>query len=213
MASRRKRRRLNDEEKRRAFDELYESTFDQILAYCRRRSLRVEDTEDAVVETYLTAWRKIEEALAAESPRSWLYGVAFRVTANQRRGRDRYRHLIDRLTEIPHRSVVDSAEDVALSAVSAGAVYAALARLTTMEQELIRLSTLEGLSHVEIGSVVGLLASAVTTRLYRARQRLRTRLDIDNRRDIAERPDTSSDKEGVHGTPRQGDGQTDEEEQ
>lgn len=213
MASRRKRRRFDDAEKRRAFDELYESTFDQILAYCRRRSLRAEDAEDAVSETYLTAWRRIEEARGAESPRSWLYGVAFRVTANQRRGRDRFRRLIDRLTQIPHRSVVDSAEDVALTAASADVVYAALATLTPMEQELIRLSALEGFRHVEIGAIVGLSAPAVRTRLYRARQRLKARLDDDGRRDIAERPDTSNDEGSVHEPPARSDGQADEEEQ
>ncbi len=213
MASRRKRQRLDDAQKRRAFDELYDSTFDQILAYCRRRSLRLEDAEDAVVETYLTAWRKIDEALEAESSRAWLYGVAFRVTANQRRGRDRFSRLIGRLAEIPHRSVVDSAEDVALTAASADAVYAGLATLTPIEQELIRLSALEGFSHIETGAIVGLSASAVRTRLYRARQRLRTRLDMDSRRDIGERPDTANDEEGVYGPPTWGDGQTDEEEQ
>lgn len=212
MVRRGKHRGLGDNAKHRAFDELYESTFDQILAYCRRRSLRVEDAEDAVAETYLTAWRKIEDALKAESPRAWLYGVAFRVTANQRRGRERYRRLVDRLTQLPHRTVVDSAEDAFLTTAPSSDVYAALATLPPMEQELIRLSALEGFSHIEIAAIVGLSTSGVTTRLYRARQQLRTRLEKENLRDISARPDTNSDEEGVHGPLTRRDGLTDEEE-
>lgn len=218
MVRRGKHRGLGDDAKHRAFDELYESTFDQILAYCRRRSWRVEDAEDAVGETYLTAWRKIDETLGAESPRAWLYGIAFRVTANQRRGRDRYRRLVDRLAQLPHRTVVDSAEDAFMTTAPADAVYAALATLPPMEQELIRLSALEGFSHIEIGTIVGLSASGVRTRLYRARQQLRTRLDTENLRDISARPDTSTDEEAFdeedrHGPPTRRDGLTDEEEE
>lgn len=216
MVRRARHRGLGDDAKYRAFDELYESTFDQILAYCRRRCLRVEDAQDAAAETYLTAWRKIEDALEAESPRAWLYRIAFRVTANQRRGRDRYRRLVDRLTQLPHRTVVDSAEDAFMTTAPADAVYAALATLPPMEQELIRLSALEGFSHIEIATIVGLSTAGVTTRLYRARQQLRTRLETENLRDISARPDTSTGKkgvEGVHEPPTRRDGLTGEEEE
>lgn len=216
MPSRPKRPRsddvLADASKRRAFDELYESTFDQILAYCRRRSPRIEDAEDAVIETYLTAWRKIRETTEAESSRAWLYGIAFRVTANQRRGRDRYRHLIDKLTKIPHKSVLDSAEDTFLTTAPTSDVYEALATLTPMEQELIRLSALEGFSHIEIAAIVGISPSGVRTRLYRARQQLRTRLGTEKSRDIPARSDTSIDEEGKQEQPNYGIAQTDEEE-
>lgn len=213
MALRPKRPKLDEAHRRRAFDELYDSTFDQILAYCRRHCLGPEDAEDAVVEVYLTAWRRLEDALGADPPRSWLYGVAFRVTANQRRGRDRFKRLVGRLTEIPHRSVVDSAEDVALTAASSDDVYAALATLAPIDQELIRLAALEGFSHEEIAAIVGLSVPAVRTRLYRARQRLAARLELDARRDISPQPDISIGEERMHRPASPRNGQTDEEEQ
>lgn len=131
---------------------MYESTFDQVLAYCRRRSLSSEDAEGAAVETYLTAWRKIDEAVAADSARVWLFAVAFRVSAKQRHGRDRFRRLVGRLTEIPLRSAVDSAEDMALTTESSDGVHVALATLAPIDQELVKLAALEGLSHEDIAS-------------------------------------------------------------
>ncbi|MEZ5176611.1 MAG: RNA polymerase sigma factor [Acidimicrobiia bacterium] len=204
---------MDEAQRRRAFGELYDSTFDQILAHCRRHCLGPDDAEDAVVEVYLTAWRKLEEALEADPPRSWLYGVAFRVTANQRRGRDRFKRLVGRLAEIPHRSVEDSAEDMAMTAASADAVYAALETLAPIDQELIKLAALDGFSHQEIAAIVDRSVPAVRTRLFRARQRLAARLELNARRDISSKPDISLGRESMHRPASPGTGQTDEEEQ
>lgn len=194
----------DDEQKRQAFEDLYDSTFDQVLRYCRRRSLRPEDAEDAAVETYLIAWRKLNEVLEADSPRAWLFGVAFRVTANQRRGRDRFSELIQRLAMLPRRAAGNSAETVFLTKASADEVHAALRTLNSVEQELIRLSAFEELPYVEIGAVLGLSPAAVRTRLYRARLRLLSRLGQDLPRDCDQHPDTSGSTGSVKPAPSAG---------
>jgi RNA polymerase sigma-70 factor, ECF subfamily len=200
-----KQTRLDDAQKRRAFDDLYDSTSDQILKYCRRRSLRLEDAEDAAVETYLIAWQKIEDALQVESPTTWLYGVAFRVTANQRRGRDRFGRLVRKLSDIPRRRVAESAETVFLTTASTAEVHAALTTLTPLEQELIRLSAFEQLPHADIGPILGLSLASVRTRLYRARLRLQERLDEGDYRDTPKQPDTNRGTDSVNPIPSAGD--------
>ena len=79
------------------FDGLYDATFAQVLAYCRRRTRSLTDAEDATAETFLVAWRRLDDATSADSPLLWLYSVAAKVTANQRRDQDRLGRLIDKI--------------------------------------------------------------------------------------------------------------------
>jgi hypothetical protein len=52
---------------------------------------------DVIAETFLTAWRRIDHNPAGEAALPWLYGVARRVLANQRRGEQRRTALGERL--------------------------------------------------------------------------------------------------------------------
>ena len=182
-----------DPERVEAFDDLYDTTFTQVLAHCRRRTRSLHDAEDAVAETYLVAWRRLDDATAAESPLLWLYAVAVKVTANQRRGQDRFRRLIDRLDHLFTPTVVEASDAPILTAADAAQVAAALEILGPTDREIMRLVAYEELSYAEAGVVVGLSEAAVRTRLYRARRRLRRHLD-ELRRDDPGLPDTSLDE-------------------
>lgn len=189
-------------ERMAVFDDLYDATFEQVLAYCRRRTRSLDDAEDAAAETYLVAWRKLDDATTAGSPLFWLYAVARKVTANQRRGQDRVGRLIDRLGRVlDHRSVPGS-DDLVLTAADAADVAAALEILSPMDREIIWLVAFERLSYAEAGVVVGLSEAAVRSRLFRARQRLRGRL-VETRCDDSTVPDTFTDEAP---TRRPGDG-------
>ena len=68
------------------FAALFNAHFDSLLAYTRRRTPQLADAEDALAETYVVAWRRFAELPAdAQGQRLWLFGVAYRVIANQRR--------------------------------------------------------------------------------------------------------------------------------
>lgn len=191
------RRRPNpsaDPERIRVFDELYEATFTRVLAYCRRRTRSLHDAEDAVAEVFLVAWRKLDDATSAERPLLWLYSVAAKVTANQRRGQDRFRRLIDRIGHLFTPTVVEASDAPILTAADAAEVAAALETLSSIDREIIRLVAYEQITYTETGMVVGLSEAAVRTRLYRARRRLRDHLDGEVRRDESTVPDTSLDE-------------------
>ena len=144
---------------------LFDTHFEPLLAYARRRTPQLSDAEDLVAETFSVAWRRLDRVpLAREQQLPWLYGVARRLLANQRRGVARRLRLVERL-----RSALIT--PAALDLVPE--VVAAFGALPERDQELLRLIAWEGLSHAEAGSVLGISPNAVAIRVHRARERLR----------------------------------------
>jgi RNA polymerase sigma-70 factor (ECF subfamily) len=147
------------------FAALFNAHFDSLLAYTRRRTPQLADAEDAMAETYIVAWRRMTEVPGdAQEQRLWLFGVAYRVIANQRRAAGRRLQLTDRLKAalLPPSRPSGALEDVT----------EALATLSDADQEILRLAAWEGLSHGEIGQVLGITPNAAAIRLHRARKRL-----------------------------------------
>jgi DNA-directed RNA polymerase specialized sigma24 family protein len=60
---------------------------------------QAEDAADVVAETFLVAWRRIDDLPPGREGRLWLYGVARRVCANHLRGVRRRHRLAERLRE------------------------------------------------------------------------------------------------------------------
>lgn len=172
------------------FDELYRATFAAVYAYCVRRVDRRDDVDDVVSEVYAAVWRRLDDALEADIPLAWIYGIAYRTIGNRRRGTLRTLRLVDRLRAqpAPHRSTPE--EDVAAAHARRelrAVLDAALAELSPVDAEIVRLSVWEELSHPEIAAIVGVDTPLVRSRLYRGKQRLERALQT---RDIAWSPDT-----------------------
>jgi RNA polymerase sigma-70 factor (ECF subfamily) len=151
------------------FAALFNAHFDSLLAYTRRRTPQLADAEDAMAETYVVAWRRFAELPAdAQEQRLWLFGVAYRVIANQRRAAGRRLQLTDRLKA----ALLPSPRPPALLAD----VTDAMATLSDGDQEVLRLAAWESLSHGEISQVLGITPNAAAIRLHRARRRLEAAL-------------------------------------
>lgn len=163
-------------EKRRHFDELYDASFSPVYAYCYRRSQTHEDTEDAVADTFLVAWRRLDVVLAADYPTAWLYAVARRVLANQRKLSRRNENTAERANALALPVRLDSPADDALHALELEKVFTAMTQLSDADQELLVLAALDQLSHAEIAVVLDIPVKTTKSRLYRARQRLQDRL-------------------------------------
>ena len=147
------------------FAALFNAHFDSLLAYTRRRAPQLADAEDAMAETYVVAWRRFAELPAdAQGQRLWLFGVAYRVIANQRRAAGRRLQLTERLKLA---LLPPSRPPAALADVTE-----ALTTLADGDQEILRLAAWEGLSHGEIGQVLAITPNAAAIRLHRARRRL-----------------------------------------
>lgn len=142
-----------------------------LLAYARRRVQDPADAADVVAETYLVAWRRLDDVPDGDSARSWLFGVARRVLANHHRGERRRLALADRLrATVVEVLPAPQVEEPAL-------VVRALQQLSQGDQELLRLVAWEELTHEELALALGVSRPTVRVRLHRARRRLARVLD------------------------------------
>lgn len=165
-----------------AFRALFDTCSRPVLAYALRRVREPADAAEVVAETFLVAWRRLGEVPAGDAARPWLFGVARRVLANQRRGDRRRNVLEERLrAQLSTHVVLDHAD-----ATGAGLeVRAALARLDAEDRELLLLIAAEGLAPAEIALVLDVPAVTVRTRLHRARRRLERELRLGERQLVA----------------------------
>lgn len=155
------------------FERLYSQHGRVVLAYAVRRTSDVQDAADVLAETFLVAWRRLEEVPPGEETRLWLYGVARRVLANQQRSERRRERLAERLRhELP-----DALTAAPTPTAEAGDIRTALAGLGTEDREILRLSGWEELAPNEIAAVLGISQIAARSRLHRARRRLRSALE------------------------------------
>jgi RNA polymerase sigma factor (sigma-70 family) len=157
------------------FERLYADCHAAILGYVLRRAENPDDAADAIAETFLIAWRRSEEIPGGEERRLWLYGVARRVLANQRRGERRRFALTQRLsTELAH--VPRPSEPTnALAGLTD-----AFKQLPESDREILALEGWEGLEPAQIATVLGCSRNAARIRLHRARRRLAEELAHQN---------------------------------
>ena len=151
-----------------AFRQLYRQHAEVVFSYLLRRCSSQVDAQDALAETFLVAWRRPDQMPEGDAARLWLYGVARRVLANQRRSERRRRRLMQRLEAQP-AEVVAGPDVVA----GVGDILGALSRLSEGDREILQLAAWEELSHPEIAAILGCSENASAIRLHRARARLR----------------------------------------
>lgn len=122
-------------DRRARFEEIYQAYSGLILAYAVRRTDNVDDAADAVAETFMVAWRRLEAVPDGEEARPLLYGVARRGLANRRRGSERRRRLDDRLRAELTRAAGDGPS--AGDAHDLARISAALDQLAEDDRELL----------------------------------------------------------------------------
>ncbi|GBE24480.1 RNA polymerase sigma factor YlaC [bacterium BMS3Bbin02] len=164
----------DDAVRRRRFEELFDENFRSLLGYAMRRLSDTTAAADVVSETFLAAWRRLDDVPAGSESRLWLYGTARRVLSNYHRGERRRGALVTKLGA--HLESVASLLDES-SVVSGIIVREALGRLPDDDADLLRLTAWEGLSPVQLARMWGIPTATVRTRLHRARLRLKAELD------------------------------------
>ena len=159
-------------ERRERFEAAYRELYVPICGYTLRRVLQPEDASEAIAETFATLWRRFDRCPQGDELRPWLFGVARRVIANQRRGQHRRTALSERLgANLDHEAfdTVGASEDP-------GPVARAFASLNESDRELLSLVAWEGLTREELAVALGTSRAVVRLRLHRARKRLRDAL-------------------------------------
>jgi len=159
------------------FEALYRRTRLDVLNYLLRRTTDREDAADLLAEVYVVAWRRRDTRPIGDQARPWLFGVARYVLAEHARGQVRRREAADGL-----RALLAECPDLVTPNDPAherreAALRSALATLPELDQELVTLTTWDGLSTADAAAVVGISAGGARVRLHRARSRLRARYE------------------------------------
>lgn len=175
------------------FEGLYAEHRLDVLAYCTRRMNA--DAADACSETFLVAWRRIEDIPSPPGTLPYLYGIAGRIIANQLRALRRRSRLEEKLRSLgvapapqPSVLIVQSPQDQK--------VMAALSRLKPKDREIVMLYTWEELPRNAIAEMMGMTRDAIDQRIHRSYLRLARILEISsNPRPVPSPP--IAEKEGT----------------
>jgi RNA polymerase sigma-70 factor (ECF subfamily) len=161
---------MDDTERARAearLEEVFRRHHRAVAAYVLRRAKR-EAVDDVVAETFLVAWRRLDDLPDDALP--WLLGVARKTLATERRSTKRRLSLLTKLEAAQPR--LDAAD-----ASGEHGVAEALAQLSEKDREAIALIAWEGLTPKAAAAVLGQSPVSFRVRLHRAKRRLRQRLE------------------------------------
>ena len=164
------------------FSPFFEAHHAAVSAYLRRRA-PADVADELTVTTFEVAWQRWVD-VPIDRPLPWLYGVARRQLANQRRSEQRRGRLRTRLAGArhpggSHPAAGSSSVDPAATAGDALAARQALERLRPDDREALLLVAWEGLDAAAAAASLGISAGAFAVRLHRARERLEELLPSD----------------------------------
>jgi RNA polymerase sigma-70 factor (ECF subfamily) len=160
-----------------AFQILYERYRSPIFRFAYRLLGSVEAAEDVAHDCFLGLIKepgRFDPSRA--SLRTYLYAAARNQAAKRYQSFGRETALVELLEE-PQSADRQGPMAQVLDGELAGEVERAIASLPPLQREALVLFEYENLSLAEIAAVVGADSGTVKSRLFRARERLRVRLD------------------------------------
>jgi RNA polymerase sigma-70 factor (ECF subfamily) len=145
----------------RRFEQIYADHREAVRAYVRRRAPEAL-VDDVVSETFVVCLRRIDQV--PPQPLPWLYAVAWKTLANERRRQGRIAHTQESPVAAPEP-------------VGDGVLANAFNSLNERDREVLRLVAWEGLSLADAAIVLGCSGLGCRVRYHRAKTRLASRLE------------------------------------
>jgi RNA polymerase sigma factor (sigma-70 family) len=168
----------------RAFEALVRRYRRPLLAYCRRIGSPQTNPEDILQQGLLQAWSAIRTGVEVREPRAWLYRIVHNVSISN------HRRPVLVPVEMRDTAGANGADFEAEQRMAARDALAGLAALPDLQREVMVGTAVDGMSHEELASALGLSSGAVRGLIYRGRdharpadllgvaQRLRARLRL-----------------------------------
>jgi RNA polymerase sigma factor (sigma-70 family) len=160
------------DERERRFRALYGSARPRLLAYALRRTRSPDDAADVVAETFLIAWRRLDDVPQGDGALLWLFATCRNVIAAHGRRALRRTELSERIGSELRSALRDDSQPDSDALLAASA----LSRLSEEDRELLLLVGWDGLDSKELATVLGCSPTAARIRLHRARARLRAEM-------------------------------------
>ncbi|MDP1820107.1 MAG: sigma-70 family RNA polymerase sigma factor [Acidimicrobiales bacterium] len=165
---------MSEQSREERFEQLHGATLGAVRSYTRRLGAG-PDLDDIVAETYIVAWRRLDEVPPdLDDAARWLRQVARYGLLNSRRAHRRRQALFDRA-----RAVADTGHGTvgAADVAAQRRAVAAFASLPAPDQVVLLLTGWDGLVGRALAEQLGCSPSAAATRLSRARARLAAAMD------------------------------------
>ena len=141
-----------------------------------------EDARDAIQDSFVQAFQKLDTFRGDSRFYSWLFRIAYNAAISRKR-KSRPTASIDANREASGMEPVDSRPDNQPShqmeiSERQAIVQQALAEIAEEYRTVVVLKEIEGFSYADIAEVVNCPVGTVRSRLHRARQELRAKLQI-----------------------------------
>jgi RNA polymerase sigma-70 factor, ECF subfamily len=157
------------------FESLYEEYRLPVLAYCARRT-NSSDAADVCAETFVVAWRRIDDVPDPPKTLPYLYRIAGNVLSNQLRTTRRRHRLAAKLAGLGVTPSQDPLNVIVQNSIDAE-VVAAVRRLKPADREIVMLAAWEDLPRETIAEMFGMTKAAVDQRIHRAYRRMARMLE------------------------------------
>lgn len=158
-----------------AFRTLVETHSRDVFRLAYRITRNEEDAEDAVQETFINAYRKLDGFEARANFGTWLYRITANTTIDLLRRKKRHEGRSEPL-EAVDRGIGGGQESVVFGSEVRERVDSALVGLSDLERAAFVLRHCEELSLAEISSALDITVSATKQAIFRAVRKLRTAL-------------------------------------
>ncbi|MBK7861596.1 MAG: sigma-70 family RNA polymerase sigma factor [Archangiaceae bacterium] len=149
-----------------SWKQLYDSNFTFVERICRRLGTPDAELDDVVQDTFLIAFKKLDDFDQGRVS-TWLYRIAANLVSSRHRRRRIRGALLGLFTEPPPVPAVDRAYDAREAQAQVAAV---LERMAPKKREVFALFELDGMSGDEIAERIGCKVETVWSRLHYARQ-------------------------------------------
>ncbi len=146
-----------------------------VLDVCRQVLRRTPDAEDAFQATFLVMVQRASTIRKPDSLGSWLYGIALRVARQSRKQAEANRSAMARLEE--RSEAAERSDPVEATESRSTELLEAVEGLPDPFRSAIVLHYFQGLTTEAIAARTGCRRGTILSRLARARERLKTRLE------------------------------------
>ncbi|MEA2209457.1 MAG: hypothetical protein QOF54_1934, partial [Solirubrobacteraceae bacterium] len=155
----------------RAFEALVHRYRRPLLRYCRRLRLSDARAEDVLQQAFLQAWLALGRGVDVRELKPWLYRIVHNAAVNAMRG-PLESHA--QLSDAPLARAALARESELERRVALRDALADVAALPRLQQQAIFLTAVDGQTHDEVASALGISHGALRGLLYRARSSLRS---------------------------------------
>lgn len=159
-----------------AYEQLYDLVSATVYGVCRRVLRDPSESEEVAQEVLLEIWRTASRYDPERAGvRSWAVMIAHSRAVDRVRSSER-RRAREEATALPEPPAVDEVSEAAVSAFEVRRVRKAMAQLSDVQRESVRLAFYGGHTHTEVAALLGLPLGTVKTRIRDGLGRLRVHL-------------------------------------